>query len=81
MQRDDGAADPLEGLVPALRVGFELFRRNLRKKDEEVLRLQKEIGRLEDEMGGGMQAYDYNDDALSVKSRLVKPLRGGLFQR
>jgi hypothetical protein len=28
-----------------------------------------------------MQAYDYNDDALSVKSRLVKPLRGGLFQR
>ena len=53
----------------------------MRKKDEEVLRLQKEIGRLEDEMGGGMQAYDYNDDALSVKSRLVKPLRGGLFQR
>jgi division protein CdvB (Snf7/Vps24/ESCRT-III family) len=57
-----------------------LVRRNLRKKEEEIAHLQKAIDRLEDSLEG-MQAYDYADDAVSVKSRLVKPLRGGLFQR
>jgi hypothetical protein len=56
------------------------LRRNLRKKDEEIARMQKQIDRLQDGLDV-MLPYDYNDDTVSVKSRLVKPLRGGLFQR
>lgn len=65
--------------MPTILVNHPLFRRKLKNKEEQILKLEKRVIDLQESMDEMYLYDDYPDDTMSVKSnKIIKPLKGGM---
>ena len=62
--------------MPTLLVIFDLFRRKLKIKEEKICELRSMLKDITDQME--MMNDDY-EDTVSVRSKIVKPIKGGFL--